>query len=83
MKTTTKRFDCVKMKNDIQAAMLREYRGLSDAEIQARIEQDLATSDAPAARLWRELTGRHAVSKVAEAPARYTAQRRKRATGSS
>jgi len=77
MKTKTKRFDCVKMKNDIQAAMLREYRGLSDAEIQARIEQDLATSDAPAARMWRELTGRQAISKVAETPAKYTAKRKR------
>jgi hypothetical protein len=77
MKTKTKRFDCVKMKNDIQAAMRREFRGLSDAEIQARIEQDLATSDAPAARLWRELAVRQAVSKVAESPAKYTAKRKK------
>jgi hypothetical protein len=76
MKTKTKRFDCVKMKNDIQAAMLREYRGLSDAEIRARIERDLATSDSPAGRLWRDLTRRQAIGKVAETPAKYTAKRK-------
>jgi hypothetical protein len=76
MRTKTEPFDCLKMKNNIQAAMLREYRDLSDAEIQARIEHDLATSDAPAARLWRNLTGKRAVSKVAETPAKYRAKRK-------
>jgi len=77
MRAKTKRFDCVRMKNDIQARMRRRFAGMTDNEIQAHIERELAASDSPAARLWRDLTGRNsAISKVAETPAKYTAKRK-------
>jgi hypothetical protein len=72
----SKRFDCVRLKNEIQAQLLREQRGLTESEIQARTEQELATSDSPAARFWRGLTATHPVSKVAESPSSYRARRR-------
>ncbi len=53
-----KAFDCVEMKNDIQARHQREYAGLSDDEVRARIEQKLATSDDPVARTWRAIAKR-------------------------
>ena len=72
-----KHFDCVKMKNDIQARMLRKYRGMTDAEIQADMEHDLATSNSPVAQFWRRITGKTEPVQVAEAPAKYTVRRRK------
>jgi hypothetical protein len=72
-----KRFDCVQMKNDIQAAMLRKYRGMTDDEIQADIERQLATSDSPVAKLWRQAAPQAEPANVAEAPARYVTRRRK------
>jgi hypothetical protein len=72
-----KRFDCVQMKNDIQAAMLRKYRGMTDDEIQADIERQLATSDSPVAKLWRQAVAQAEPAKVAEAPAKYITRRRK------
>ena len=53
---TAKRFDCVKMKNDIQARLAEEYRGLTDEQIRERIRRKLARSKSPVARLWRSLT---------------------------
>ena len=50
-----KSFDCVEMKNEIQARHRQEYTGLSDDEVQARVEQKLATSDDPVARKWRAI----------------------------
>jgi hypothetical protein len=77
MKRRNKRFDCVRMKNEIQTQLLQEQRGLTDAEIQMRAEQELARSDSPAARFWRGLTGTHPVSKVAETPSKYPAKRKR------
>ena len=73
----TRRFDCVQMKNDIQARMLRKYRGMTDAEIQADMEHDLATSNSIVAQFWRRITNKTEPAKVAEAPAKYTARRKK------
>jgi type VI protein secretion system component VasK len=70
-----KRFDCVQMKNDIQAGMRHKYRGMTDAEIQADIEQQLATSDSPVAKLWRQVARETEPAKVAEAPAKYITRR--------
>ena len=50
-----KTFDCVDTKNRVQQELQAEWKGLSGAEIQDRIERDLATSDSPAARWWRSL----------------------------
>ena len=50
-----KKFDCVKMKDDIQAKLAKEQEGLSDEEIDRRRRQWLETSDDPLARWWRSL----------------------------
>ena len=50
-----KSFDCVDMKDAIQARQREEYAGLTDEEVRARIELKLATSDDPVARKWREI----------------------------
>lgn len=57
--TKAKKFDCVKMKNDIQARLAEEYRGLTDEQIQERIHHKLATSNSPVAQLWRKASGEH------------------------
>ena len=51
-----KRFDCVKMKDELQARLDEKYRGLTDEQIRERIRHELATSDGPIARLWRSVT---------------------------
>jgi len=51
--TAKKKFDCVEMKNAIQAKMLEERRQLGEAEVIRRHRQWLASSDDPLARLWR------------------------------
>ena len=77
MKTKTKRFDCVRMKNEIQARLQRRYAGMTDAERLADMERELARSNSPVGRLWRDLTScETVVSKVAETPAQYRAKRR-------
>jgi hypothetical protein len=52
-----KDFDCVEMKNEIQAKLLERYRGMTDEEIRAdqdrRIEADPILGP-----LFRRLTGR-------------------------
>ena len=50
-----KEFDCVEMKNVVQAKHRKDYQGLSDEEVRRRIHERLAKSDHPAARLWRKL----------------------------
>jgi hypothetical protein len=50
-----KQFDCVAMKNAIQAKHRRQRRGLSDEQVRQAIAQRLASSDDPLARRWREL----------------------------
>jgi hypothetical protein len=50
-----KNFDCVKMKDSIQARLAKEYEGLSEEERWRRVDEKLATSDHPAARKWRAL----------------------------
>ncbi len=50
-----KSFDCVAMKNAIQAKRLVEWEGLPDEEIRQRIRQRLATSDDPVAVWWRRI----------------------------
>ena len=50
-----KRFDCVEMKNVIQAKLREKHAGLADDEIARRRRQWLETSDEPLARWWRSL----------------------------
>ena len=61
-----KDFDCVEMKNAIQARRRQQYEGLSDEEVRKRIDAELATSDDPVARKWRKIAEREAQS-----PARH------------
>ena len=57
-----KKFDCVKMKDEIQARLLAEYRGLSDEEVTRRMHRKLEASDSPAARWWRAIVARETES---------------------
>ena len=50
-----KAFDCVEIKNDVQAKLRTEFAGLSDEEERARITRELETSDDVVARKWRKL----------------------------
>ena len=77
MRKKSKQFDCVRMKNEIQAQLRRRYAGMTDDERLADMERELAISNSPVGRLWRDLTGRQPVRKVAEAPAKYTAKRKR------
>jgi hypothetical protein len=52
---TAKTFDCVLIKNAIQAQLLKERKGMSDEEIRAHVRRKLETSDSPVGRLWRTL----------------------------
>ena len=52
---TKKNFDCVEMKNRIQAQIMEEDRGLTDEEIRRRRQHMLETSDSLVARKWREI----------------------------
>ena len=71
----TKRFDAVRMKNEIQVKLRQRYARMTDDERLAAIEQHLTAADSPVGRLWRDLTS-PAISKVAEAPAKYAAKRK-------
>ena len=51
----TKVFDCVEMKNRIQAEISKENEGLSEVEITERRRVLLETSDDPVAKKWRQL----------------------------
>jgi hypothetical protein len=51
----TKTFDRVRMKNDIQAHLLKQWRGLPQKEIRLHVSQHLATSDSDVAAWWRSI----------------------------
>lgn len=71
-----KRFDCVEMKNKLQAAFLREHRDLTPGQLRATLHQELAASDAPAAKFWQRIVAMQPVSKVAESQATYGKKRK-------
>lgn len=50
-----KRFDCVSIKDELQAKLNQEYDGLDNEEIRRRAQRKLAASDSPVAKLWRSL----------------------------
>lgn len=50
-----KEFDCIKMKDKIQAQFAESFPGRSDAEVRRQIQKKLAASDSPVARLWRRI----------------------------
>ncbi len=51
-----KELDSVKLKDQIQAALMKEYDGLRPEEIRERRHRKLATSNSPIAKLWRSPT---------------------------
>jgi hypothetical protein len=53
-----KEFDCVRFKEELQARLMREYKGLTDEQIRRRRARKLATSKSPIAQLWRKLLAR-------------------------
>lgn len=59
-----KPFDCVELKNRIQAELLREYQGLTPEEERRKRHQKLASGDSSAARMWQAAhEGRETASK--------------------
>jgi len=52
------KFDCVKMKDEIQAKLRKDWEGLTDEDIRNRIRRNLETSQAPIARWWRQIRDR-------------------------
>jgi hypothetical protein len=55
MRKVTKAFDCLRMKDEIQARLSGKWAGLTTEEIQAAIQKDLATSQTDLAKWWRKL----------------------------
>jgi hypothetical protein len=55
-----KTFDCVEMKNAIQAQLSKKREGMSNAEVRTQIQQKIETSNSPVAQLWRILRSRKA-----------------------
>ncbi|HPO15450.1 MAG TPA: hypothetical protein PLI09_18555 [Candidatus Hydrogenedentes bacterium] len=53
-----KEFDCVAMKETIQAQHAKEYADLSQDEIRKRVQQKLETSEHPAAVWWRRISSK-------------------------
>ncbi len=49
-------FDCVRLKDEIQARMAQAYRGLDDEARRSRIMRELEEGDDPVSRKWRLLT---------------------------
>jgi hypothetical protein len=74
-----KAFDCVQMKDEIQARLLREYKGMTDEQIRRRRARKLATSQSPIAKLWRELQARDEKQAKAAAPRAAGRRRGRRA----
>jgi hypothetical protein len=54
MAAKTKTFDCVEMKNRIQAELLAEKERLGEVEMARRRKEWLETSTAPLAVWWRK-----------------------------
>ncbi len=59
---TEKDFDCLKLKDEIQAKLRKEWQGLTDEQIRERIRHDLDTSEEPLAVWWRDVTSRRAAA---------------------
>jgi len=53
-----KEFDCIEMKDAIQAEIYRDYANMTSAERWADVRRILATSDDPVAQKWRSLRER-------------------------
>jgi len=67
-----KRFDCVEMKDAVQARLNRAMEGLSGAQRREAIRKDLNASQSPIGEIWRSLTeGRGKAAGVAESRDAY------------
>jgi hypothetical protein len=51
----TKTFDCLAMKQAIQAKLQKKWANLTTGEIQAALKRDLATSQSDLAKWWRKM----------------------------
>jgi len=51
----SKTFDCVQMKDEIQARLRAEWQGLTEEEIRAKVPEHLETSDSSIAKWWRSV----------------------------
>ena len=71
MPIKTKTFDCIAIKDRIQAELLEEQARVGDTEMQRRHREWLQTSDAPLARWWRSL---EATRTGASEPTRTTSE---------
>ncbi|HIJ65436.1 MAG TPA: hypothetical protein HPP77_05735 [Candidatus Hydrogenedentes bacterium] len=50
---TKKPFDCIAMKDEIQARLAKSWCGLTDEEIRDRVKEELRTSKASLVQWWR------------------------------
>ena len=55
MKVNEKGFSCVKMKNEIQQTLLKQYEGLTEPKRLQEMKKRLANSKSPIAKFWRQL----------------------------
>ena len=53
-----KGFDCLEMKDEVQAKLRSDFEGLTDEEERTHITRELDTSDDFVARKWRRLRQR-------------------------
>ncbi|HPG69896.1 MAG TPA: hypothetical protein PLO37_23850 [Candidatus Hydrogenedentes bacterium] len=53
----TETFDCIELKDRVQAELAEEYKGLAEDEKERQRIEKFRASNHPAARLWRRLTG--------------------------
>ncbi len=61
-KKKSKAFDCVEMKNRIQAKHRKEWAGLTDQEVRRLIQEELSNGDDVVSRKWRRLKARELTS---------------------
>jgi hypothetical protein len=50
-----KAFDCLKMKDDIQASLSKKWAGLTDDEIRERMYRELDSAEDVVAQWWRSI----------------------------
>ena len=72
-----KRFDFLKMKEEVQRKLLHRFDGMNAAQMNAAIDAELSASETPAGLFWRRLTAqspskRHTLA-VCEKPDGYAA----------
>lgn len=49
-----KKLDCLRLKRELQSRLHKKWKGMNTQQIQAAIEEDLATSQSPLAKWWRQ-----------------------------